>query len=110
MVRHCFALDLINDPALIVEYEAYHKKVWPEVLASLKEAGIEKLEIYRTGNRLFMILEANDTFSLEKKSMSDARNQKVLEWESLMWKFQQELPNARPGEKWILMQRIFFNL
>jgi L-rhamnose mutarotase len=25
----------------------------------------------------------------------------------LMWKFQQPLPEARPGEKWILMEKIF---
>jgi len=24
-----------------------------------------------------------------------------------MWKFQQPLPAAKPGEKWLLMERIF---
>jgi len=31
----------------------------------------------------------------------------VQEWETLMWQFQTPLPQARPGEKWILMERIF---
>lgn len=27
--------------------------------------------------------------------------------EKLMWKFQKALPEAKPGEKWLLMERIF---
>ena len=56
---------------------------------------------------MFMIIEANDDFSFEKKTAMDAANSKVQEWEGLMWKFQQALPWAKPGEKWILMDKIF---
>jgi hypothetical protein len=28
-------------------------------------------------------------------------------WESLMWNFQQPLPFAAPGQKWVPMHRIF---
>ena len=31
----------------------------------------------------------------------------MREWEELMWKFQTPLVNAKPGEKWLLMERIF---
>lgn len=105
--KYCLALDLKDDPALIAAYEDYHKNVWPEIIKSIKEAGIEVLEIYRTANRLFMIIEANDEFSFEKKSAADAANPKVQQWEELMWKYQQSLPWAKPGEKWILMDKIF---
>lgn len=107
MQRFGLALDLKPDPALIAEYEAQHRAVWPEVLESLRKAGIENLEIYRVENRLFMVLEAGDDFSFEKKAMLDSENPKVQEWETLMWKYQQALPTARPGEKWVLMKRIF---
>ncbi len=107
MARYCFALDLKDNPALIAEYEAYHRKVWPEILRSIKDAGIDQLDIYRAGNRLFMIMEASGKFSLESKAKSDEANPKVQEWETLMWKYQQALPNAKPGEKWILMKKIF---
>ena len=105
--RYCLALDLKNDPGLIREYEEYHKHVWPEILKSIKDAGIEKLEIYRVENRLFMVLEANDSFSFEKKKSMDESNPKVIEWEDLMWKYQQALPSAKPGQKWILAEKIF---
>jgi len=105
--RYCFALDLKDDPGLIQEYKEYHNKVWPEVLKSIRDSGINSMEIYMTGNRLFMIMETDDSFSFEKKGRMDEKNEKVQEWEKLMWKYQQALPNSKPGEKWLLMDRIF---
>jgi L-rhamnose mutarotase len=105
--RYCFALDLKNDPELIAEYEAHHRKVWPEILQSIKSAGIEVLEIYRIENRLFMIMEVNDTFSFERKKMMDEANEVVQQWEQLMWNYQQALPSAKLGEKWLLMEKLF---
>lgn len=107
MNRYCFALDLVDDTELINEYENWHKNLWPEIARSIKDSGISHMEIYRTGNRLFMIMETDATFSLQRKSEMDASNPKVQEWEALMWKFQQPLPWAKEGEKWILMNKIF---
>ena len=98
MRHYCLALDLKDDKILIAEYEKYHRNVWPEILVSIKDAGIAHMEIYRTGNRLFMIMETNDDFSFEKKAKADAGNEKVQEWEKLMWKYQQALPGAKPGK------------
>jgi L-rhamnose mutarotase len=105
--RYCFALDLKDDPQSIAEYGKYHERLWPEITHSLKETGIANLEIYLTGNRLFMILEAGPRFSLESMAKADLENTKTQEWERLMWKYQQPLPEAKPGEKWVLMERIF---
>lgn len=105
--RYCFALDLKNDPSQIAEYEKLHEKIWPEIEASIKGAGIEQMEIYRVENRLFMIMEVNDDFNFESKAAADAADQKVQDWENLMWKYQQALPFAKPAEKWVLMRQIF---
>ncbi len=107
MKRYCLTLDLINDDSLIAEYEEHHRKVWPEILESITTSGILQMEIYRFKNRLFMIMEVSDEFSFEKKADIDAGNTKVQEWENLMWKYQQALPGAKPGEKWMLMDSIF---
>jgi len=71
------------------------------------QSGIEQMEIFRAGNRLFMIMEVNEQFSFEAKAKADQNNQKVQEWENLMWQFQQALPFAKQGEKWVLMNSIF---
>ena len=109
MKRYCLALDLVEDPHLIAEYEHWHRadNAWPEIKKSISESGIMNMEIYRTGNRLFMIMETGDDFSFDKKGEMDASNSKVQEWEQLMWKFQKPLPWSKPGEKWILMDKIF---
>lgn len=105
--RFCLTLDLKNNPALIAEYRKYHEKIWPEIAQSIKDSGIVDMEIYLLGARMFMIMEVNESFSFEKKAKADRQNSKVEEWERLMWKFQQALPDAKPGEKWLRMERIF---
>lgn len=105
--RFCFTLDLKDDLKLIGEYKKYHEKVWPEITETIKSSGIIDMEIYLLGTRMFMIMDVNETFSFEKKSKADQQNPKVREWEELMWKFQTALPQSKPGEKWLNMERIF---
>ena len=105
--KYCFALDLIEDPVLIAEYKKYHERIWPEITASIVDSGIENLEIYCVANRLFMIMETNESFTFEKKGEMDANNPVVQKWEELMWKYQKALPEAKKGEKWMLMEKIF---
>lgn len=105
--RYCLTLDLKDDPRLIAEYKRYHQRIWPEITESLKSAGIHDMEIYLLGTHMFMVMEVDDSFSFEKKAKLDASNPKVQEWEKLMWKFQEALSGAAPGEKWMVMERIF---
>ncbi len=109
MKKFCLALDLVNNPDLIAEYERWHKpeNAWPGIKKSITDSGITNMEIYRTGNRLFMIMETNDDFSFDEKAAMDTSNPNVQAWENFVWKFQQPLPWAKPGEKWILMDKIF---
>ncbi len=106
-MRHCLALDLKDNVDSIAEYERWHDSIWPEILESIRDSGITKMEIYRAGNRLFMIMETLDDFSFERKARLDRDNERVQEWEKLMWNYQQALPFAVPGEKWVPMKRIF---
>jgi len=105
--RYCLTLDLKDDPKLIAEYRQYHENIWPEISRSIRESGVQEMEIYLLGRRLFMIIEVDESFSFEAKAAIDRANPKVQEWEQLMWKFQQALPEAKPGEKWVPMERIF---
>ena len=107
MRRFCLALDLRPDPTLIQEYIEHHKAVWPDILASLHAAGVLDMQIYNTGNRLFMIMDTVDDFSLEKKAAMDAANPRVLEWETLMGRFQQVDSDANPTTRWVEMTKVF---
>jgi L-rhamnose mutarotase len=107
MKKFLLALDLKEDIELIKEYDQWHQKVWPEVLKSISDSGILKMEIFRFYNRLCMVMETTDEFSFEQKGKMDKDNKRVQEWEELMWDFQQGIPGAKSGEKWVLMNKIF---
>ena len=107
--RHCLALDLHDDPELIARYEQWHQpgKVPAGVTQSIRDADIRDMEIWRAGDRMFMIMETGPNFSPAAKTAADMGNADVQAWEKLMWEFQKPLPFAAPGEKWLPMKRIY---
>ena len=107
--RLCFALDLKDDPAIVEQYRRYHAPGGPPaaVTQALRESGVQVLEIYLCGNRLFMVMEGSAEFSLQAKAQADANNPEVQRWEDLMWQFQQRLPWSEPGQKWVPAQKIY---
>jgi L-rhamnose mutarotase len=108
-MRLCYALDLKDDPALIAEYERWHQpgNVPQEILDSIRAAGIRDMQIFRAGNRLFMVIEVDEGFSPDAKAAADAANPRVQAWETLMEQFQQPLPFAKACESWVPMTRMF---
>ena len=107
MKRFCLALNLRSDPLLQAKYVEHHKHVWPEVQQSLRDAGVQDMQIYKLGDRLFMIMDASDDFSFERKARMDAANPKVQEWEALMGHFQNVSVDADPYSRWQLMEKVF---
>jgi len=104
---YCLALDLKNDEESIYEYKQHHQQSWPDILESIVSSDFETIEVYNVENHLYIMMTVNDNFSFEKNALSDEANLKVQEWESLIRKYQQALPCADNGMKWILMERIF---
>ena len=105
--RQCLTLDLIDDPALILEYEHLHQKIWPRVSEHLRQHGVLDMQIWRLGTRLFMVMDTAPEFSTQALARAAAGDALVQEWEALMWRFQQPTPWTKPTEKWAPMTRIF---
>ena len=107
MQRFYYALDLQNDAEAIAEYERWHQPgtIWPEIVASIRAAGIEEMEIFRTGNRLVMVVQMPDGHV--PSAQREKNDTKTQDWEALMDRYQQRLPWAEPGQKWVPMARIF---
>ena len=102
------ALDLVDDPVAISAYEEYHRAVWPEVLAALRGIGIERMEIFRVGTRMFMYMTAIDEFDPDVDfPRYIEQNPRAAEWDKLMRTFQQQVPEAKDGEWWALMEQVF---
>ena len=107
--RQILLCDLKDDPALIARYKKYHAagNAWPEITESIKSAGILDMQLFLAGNRLVMVMTTADDYDPVAKAAADANSPKVQEWETLMDTFQQRLPFAPAGEKWVAMERIF---
>jgi L-rhamnose mutarotase len=107
--RHVLLIDLADDAEAIARYEAWHAagQVPPEVTASIRNAQIASMEIYRTGNRLVMVMETEPGFDAQSKVGADSVNPAVIAWEALMNTVQRPLPWAVSEAKWTEARLIF---
>ena len=99
--------DLKDEPEAIQAYVDCHKAVAPEILESIRVAGVLQMSIYRWRNRLSMILIGDVGFSFERKAALDTANPKVLEWESFLGQYQTNLPGTPENWRWALTEKIF---
>jgi L-rhamnose mutarotase len=108
MSRHVLTIELRDDPAAIAAYRAYHQRVWPEVLDSLRRAGVRSMDIRLHGRRLVMILDLRDGLSVGQMFAAHAASHpRVQEWERLMASLQERPSDGPPGEWWAVMEPIF---
>lgn len=107
ITRSVLAVDLRDDPGVIERYQAHHRQVWPEVLASLRRAGIVGMDIYLLGRRLVMVVDTDGQDYRRCFAAHAASHPRVVEWEALMRSLQQPPPGAAPGEWWTEMRPVF---
>jgi L-rhamnose mutarotase len=106
--RQVLTVDLRDDPEAIAVYREHHRRVWPEVIESLREAGIEQLDIHIMGRRLVMIVELRDGLDYQRAFAAHAASSpRVAEWERLMKSLQEPSPDAPDGDWWALMEPVF---
>ena len=109
MKRYCQTLDLREDPELIRQYRELHSPqgIWPEILQGIRDAGVQEMEIWLRGTRLFMIVELPDDADFDEVMAKMGTMPRQTEWEALTAKFQQAAENASSAEKWQRMEQIF---
>jgi len=108
MPRHVLLIDLVDEAAAIAHYERWHAAgaVPAAVCTDIRDSGILAMEIYRTGNRLVMVMETAEGYDPARRTAGQAI-EAVQEWESKMRSVQQPLPWAQPEAKWTPATRIF---
>ena len=108
MPRYVLTVDLRDDPAAIEEYKEHHRRVWPEVLRSLRQIGVLEMDIYLLGRRLTMVMDVVSGFDLKESfAIHAASDPRCREWEELMKTFQVPPPMAGPGDMWARMEPVF---
>ena len=108
MTRHVFLVNLRDDPAAIAAYRDYHRRVWPDVIDSLRRAGVDAMDIHLLGRTAVMIVEVGDGVDVRRAFVAHrASSPRVVEWEQLMQSLQEPSPDAAPGEWWAQMEPVF---
>jgi L-rhamnose mutarotase len=106
--RYVLTVNLKDDAAAIETYRDYHRRVWPEVLQSLRNVGVERMDIYLLGRRVVMIVEFTDGLDFRRAFAAHmSSNPRVVEWERLMKSLQEPSPDAAAGEWWAVMEPVF---
>lgn len=108
-MRHVLLIDLTDEAEAIAQYEAWHAAgaLPPAIGASIRAADIGAMDIYRSGNRLVMLMDTGPGFDPAAKAAADAADPAVQAWEAQMDSVQRPLPWAAPDAKWTLATRIF---
>ena len=107
MKYFAMTLNLKDDPELIERYKEYHRNVWPENLAMMRDSGITRMKIFLRGRRMFMYCDTRDDYDPKKVTRTPEQVQKSKAWEELMHQFQEPLPDSPPGKWWVPMEEVF---
>lgn len=103
MPRVAFRLRI--KPGTEKEYDDSHKNVWPALQAKLKEVGISKYSIFRREQDLFLFMQVEDFDAAWRALDRDPTN---LKWQQEMSLLFEPVPDLKPGEKFAMMQEVFY--
>jgi len=100
-------LNLQDDAEKVAAYRRYHQNVWPEVTARLRACGIERMQIFLRGRRMFMYITTADDFDPARDFARVNEDPTSARWNALMADLQARAPEAEPDEWWALMEQVF---
>jgi L-rhamnose mutarotase len=108
MKQYVLTVDLRDDPEAIAAYREHHRRVWPEVVESLRTVGVRNMDIHLLGRRLVMVVVMEDGLDITRAfARHAASSPRVAEWERLMKSLQEPVDGAQPGASWALMDEVF---
>ncbi len=103
MPRYAFRLRV--KPEAIARYEEEHRRVWPELLAKLKEVGISDYSIFRRGEELLLVLRVEDFEAAWAQLDADPVNQR---WQQFMAPLFAPMEMLEPGERFPMFEEVFY--
>jgi L-rhamnose mutarotase len=109
MTMQSFGMTLLlqDDAEKIRLYRELHERVWPVVTDRIRSVGIDGMEIFLIGRRLFMYMTATDEFdpAVDFARLDD--DPEYRKWSTLTASLQAVAPEAGAGEWWARMDKVF---
>lgn len=107
---YCITTNMVADTAMQNEYIKLHveqQTLWPGVGEGFCNEGFQYIKMWKSDRRLVLIVGIPADMDLDEMSRMNAENHpKVQEWNEYMGQFQEALPGAAPGQKWVFMNQI----
>ena len=104
MKRVAFILKVKQDK--LAEYEAHHKKVWPEMLDALRRTGWHNYSLFlRDDGLLFGYFEAEESFQASLDGM--AREEINKRWQDFMAPYFEGLGGAHADKNMQELEEVF---
>jgi len=100
-----YAFNLRIKPDAIEGYDREHKRVWPELLAKLKEVGISDYSVFRRGQDLTLVMRVEDFEKAWDELDRDPVNQR---WQEFMGRLFEPVPDKKNGERFAMLQEVFY--
>jgi L-rhamnose mutarotase len=95
-------------PEKLEEYRKYHRAVWPEILAAIREAGIHNYSIFHLRGQLFAYFEyAGPEGEYEARMRKLAQAPRMREWWDITDPMQRPVEGRDPGDWWASMEEMF---
>lgn len=100
--RFVMALEIENNKELLKEYKEIHKRdnLWPQILTNMDTVGIKDMELYLYNNQVFLVMDTNVAFDMEKDGERWSQLPQEKEWQEYVSKFQKVKPKSKAVEKW----------
>lgn len=107
-----FGMVIGMKPSKIAEYKKLHTNAWPAVLKQIKKSNIRNYSIYLKEIEpgkwyLFSYFEyVGSDFNADMKAM--AKDPTTQKWWKATDPCQKPIPTAKKGEKWSMMEEVFY--
>lgn len=105
--------NLVEDTSLQQEYLDHHAsqfEKWPEVSAGFCRAGFQQLLVFKNGRQLMLVISIPRGKTLQELDPKTTENNpRVVEWNTLMKKYQEGIPGTRKEEVWVFLDPVLLN-
>ncbi len=89
------------------DYDKAHREVWPEMLDLLKRSGVSEYSIFRRDRLLVLYMHVEDFDATWDRIAADPVNTR---WQAAMAPYFDAMDPLRPGERFPMMQEVFYML
>lgn len=109
LTHYILTANMKADPVKQAEYIRLHdtqREYWPEVANGFCKAEFQRLQLFKNGRQLMLVISIPKGRSLEDwNPKTTENNPRMIQWNNMMTQFQEGLPDAPAGQTWLFLNK-----